>query len=95
MDVLLGRYSAQSEFDSYRVVITADEQMTILGTGCEASGSLSYALDEQVLMFELADNACDFDTRIGIMSYVSDNDELFSLEFQTVDETLPIIWIKQ
>ena len=95
MDVLLGRYSAQSEFDSYRVVITADEQMTILGTGCEASGSLSYALDEQVLMFELADNDCDFDTRIGIMSYVSDNDELFSLEFQTVDETLPIIWIKQ
>ncbi|MCL1064209.1 hypothetical protein MK852_19005 [Shewanella benthica] len=99
IDLVLGSYSALFDSESYSVVIAADNKLTVSGAGCEASGSLSYELDGQVLIFELADNAlqdvCGLDKLTGIMNYVSDNDELFSLEFQTVNTEFPITWVKQ
>ena len=97
-DALLGSYSALLESEPYQVVIAADNKITILGASCEANGSISYELNEQVLMFELDDNAlhdaCGFDNLTGIMSYISDNDELFSLEFQSVNTEIPTTWVK-
>ena len=99
IDLVLGSYNALFESELYRVVIAADNKLTVSGVGCEANGSLSYELDGQVLMFELADNAlqdaCGLDNLTGIMNYVSDNDELFSLEFQTVNAEFPTTWVKQ
>ncbi|BAI99993.1 putative periplasmic lipoprotein [Shewanella violacea] len=99
IDLVLGSYSAQLGSDSYGLVIAADNKFTILSAGCEANGSLSYELDGQVLMFELADktleDTCGLDNLTGIINYVSDNDELFSLEFQTVNSDIPITWLKR
>ncbi|AQS35253.1 hypothetical protein Sps_00028 [Shewanella psychrophila] len=93
-DGLLGSYRAQVESEPYEVTIAADNKMTISGASCEANGSISYELNEQVLMFEMADNDCGFEHLTGIMSYVSDNDELYSLEFQTINTDFPNTWVK-
>lgn len=94
LESIAGIYHAQVDNNIYTMQVENTNQVVIKSGSCQAKGELEEDANVGVTILNIQKNSCDFGELNAYLHYVTDNENLHSLQFESDNYSFPQIWIK-